>query len=319
MVKYKLSPKNQRRDGLRFGLCCIFRNEPIKFRTTTAKAVSRLTRRERLDKLSDLCLSNAENLLKALMAVDRLGIGAFRINSQFFPLYTHPEAGYELGDLKDRNDISLLLHQVDDFRKKRHLRLSFHPDQFIVLNSPRADVVENSIRELAYQAMVATLVGADVINIHLGGVYGDKTRAIERFVENAGRLPEEIRSRLTVENDDRSHTPSDIVPVCERLTIPLVYDVHHHRCNPDAWSIEKATEACVKTWDKVGREPYFHVSSPKDGWEAANPRPHADYIDVADLPTCWMTLDATVDVEAKAKELAVERLIASLKEAVVSE
>jgi len=97
------------------------------------------------------------------------------------------------------------------------------------------------------------------------------------------------------------------LPLCADYEIPLVYDVHHHRCNPDGLSVEAATSACLETWQRVDREPYLHISSPKHGWQG-NSKPHADFIDRADFPDEWLGLSATVDVEAKAKEPAVLRL-----------
>jgi UV DNA damage endonuclease len=88
--------------------------------------------------------------------------------------------------------------------------------------------------------------------------------------------------------------------------VPLVYDVHHHRCNPDGLSEEEATLEATRTWGD--REPWVHLSSPKAGWSGGDPRPHADYIDPSDLPACWVGRSMTIDVEAKAKELAVLRL-----------
>ena len=93
----------------------------------------------------------------------------------------------------------------------------------------------------------------------------------------------------------------------------MVYDVHHHRCNPDELTIEEATKHAVRTWQELGREPYFHLSSPKNGWLEGSPKPHADYIDPADFPLCWKNYNITVDIEAKAKELAVLKLMKELK------
>jgi UV DNA damage endonuclease len=89
------------------------------------------------------------------------------------------------------------------------------------------------------------------------------------------------------------------------MGIPLVYDVHHHRCLSDGSRVETITEMAIGTWD---REPLFHLSSPKDGWKSGKLRNHDDYIDVSDFPSFWMNLDITVEVEAKAKELAVLKL-----------
>ena len=169
---------------LRFGLCCIFRDEPIRFRQTTAKALLALAEKERLQKLSALCLENANSLVTALEAAHRFGIGAFRVSSQFLPRYTHPVVGYTLDSLPDFASIAASLEKVNQLREQWDLRLSFHPDQFVLLSSPSAEVTRKSIAELDYQAMLAEMIGADVVNIHAGGVYGDKQAALKRLREN---------------------------------------------------------------------------------------------------------------------------------------
>lgn len=298
---------------LRFGLCCLFIHEPVSFRTTTAKALASLARDDQLRKLSGICHANARNLQLALATVQRLGIGAFRIMSPLFPRTTHPEVGYGLDDLPDGAAIGQLLQNCRSFAEQHAIRLSLHPDQFVVLSSPHPAVVKNSIRELEYQGLLAEAVGAEVINIHAGGVYGDKQLALQRFCAVFPDLPATVKSRLSLENDDTSYTVRDLLPVCERLSLPLVYDVHHHRCNPDGLAVEEATRLAGETWQAVGREQYCHLSSPRAGWRNGSPKPHADYIDPADFPTCWLDRNMTVDVEAKAKELAVIRLMTDLK------
>jgi UV DNA damage endonuclease len=292
---------------LRLGLCCLFRQAPIKFRSTTAKSLLRLERAEQLARLDQLCLENSRALLAALAEVRRLGIGAFRVLSPLFPLYTHPQVGYRLDELASAVEISQLLAEAKQYKEAYKLRLSFHPDQFVLLSSPRPEVTESSLQELAYQAELADLIGADVINIHAGGVYGDKPAALRRLGTQLEKLPAAIRSRLTLENDDQSYSVADLLPICADYQIPLVYDVHHHRCKPDGLSVEQATEACLESWQRVAREPYLHISSPKQGWQG-NPKPHADFIDRDDIPDAWLDLSATLDVEAKAKEPAVLRL-----------
>jgi UV DNA damage endonuclease len=302
---------------MRLGLCCLFLEEPVTFRTTTAKALSAFERDVQLARLSAICAHNAASLLLALETVQRLGIGSFRIMSPLFPRMTHPAVGYQLEDLPQGADIALTLRQARDFAAGHDIRLSFHPDQFVVLSSPTPAVLENSIGELAYQGMLAEAVGAEVINIHAGGVYGDKEGALRRLGDVIPYLPDRVLSRLTLENDDVSYTVRDLLPVCQRLSIPLVYDVHHHRCNPDGLSIEEATRLAGETWRAVGREQYCHLSSPRSGWQSGNPKPHADYIEFGDLPRCWLEGEMTVDIEAKAKELAVLRLMQELKKGVL--
>jgi UV DNA damage endonuclease len=308
MAKKKIRKDQEKPGRVRLGLCCIFRDEPIRFRTTTAKYLQRFDRREQLRKFSGLCLQNTHNLLAALRFLQQNSIGAFRILSPFFPRFTHPDVGYRLADLPDEEAVLANLREVNRFRQLHKIRLSFHPDQFIILSSPNEAVVQNAINELEYQAMLAEHVGADVINIHGGGAYNDKKTALARFRKNFERLSTVVKKRLGLENDDRIYTVADLVPVCKDLQIPLVYDVHHHRCHPDGLTVEDATGLARRTWEKSGREPYFHISSPANGWQGRDPKPHADYIDPADFPDCWQGFVLTVDVEAKAKELAVLKL-----------
>lgn len=265
----------------------------------------RLPRSERLARLAKLCQHNAEALLASLGFCAAQGIGAFRINSQILPSKTHPEAGYEMAELPGGCDIIRRFRECGAFARERDVRLSFHPDQFVVLNSPTPRTLAHSLAELNYQAEVAEWVGADTLNVHGGGAYGDKPSALRALCNTIKRLPASVRSRLTLENDDKVFTPSDLLPVCADTGVPLVYDVHHHRCLPDGLSIEAATEKAVATWN---REPLFHISSPLEGWAGPQPQRHHDYIAPADFPPAWKQRQFTVEVEAKAKELAVRRL-----------
>jgi len=295
---------------LRLGLCCVFKEHPVKFRKTTAKYLAQLPEEQQKQRLASLCAINAQSLLKALEFCRENKIGSFRINSQILPLKTHPELGYDMAELPGSDAIINDFKACGAFSQTHDIRTTFHPDQFIILSSPNPDVVRRSVQDLEYQAQVAEWVNADVINIHAGGVYGDKPSALLRLMKTIDTLPGPVRKRLTLENDDRSYSPNDLLPVCMKLAIPMVYDVHHHRCLQDNLSIKEATQKSLKTWD---REPLFHISSPRDGWGSPNPRKHHDYIDIKDLPKDWIYLDITLEVEAKGKELAIKKLMQDIK------
>jgi len=297
---------------IRLGLCCMFRDAPIRFVTTTATAISKMKRPDALAKLSLLCMKNADALLAALRFCADKGIRCFRVNSQILPIKTHPTCGYQVDDLPESAEIIRRFKKCGEFVRKHKLRTCFHPDQFVVLNSPRLDVVEKSVHELEYQGEVAEWIGADVINIHGGGAYGDKRKALADFDRNLDLLSSRVRSRLSIENDDKIYTPADLFPICRATGVPLVYDVHHHRCNPDGMSVEQATRKALATWN---REPIFHISSPIDGRDGPKPERHHDFIDVTDFPNCWRRKKITIEVEAKAKEVAVERLLTDLRNA----
>jgi UV DNA damage endonuclease len=258
-----------------------------------------------LERLSDIALHNAVSLKKTLEYCARNEIGAFRIKSEIFPLRTHPTAGYELSELPEWKKIYSLFKKNRLYAKKHDIRLTFHPDQFVVLNSPRPEVVTSSIGEIEHQGEMAELLGADVINIHAGGAYGDKKAALKRLEKNINRLSAGARKKLTLENDDKSYSPAELLPFCQDMGVPLVYDIHHHRCLRDGTGEEETTGAALTTWD---REPLFHISSPLNGWKGKHPERHNDFINIADFPPYWLDLKVTIEIEAKAKELAVKRL-----------
>ncbi len=298
---------------IRWGLCCQFVDaDAIKFRAATHRYVSGLDSEARRDYLVQIARDNAAALAQAVEYCAALGIGAFRINSQVLPLATHPVSGYTLATLDEAVDLAGAFAAVRPLAQSLGVRLSFHPDQFVVLNSERDRVRDSSRQELEMQATLAELVGADLLTLHVGGATGGVPAAIDRLERSLDLLSDRVRARLGFENDDRLFSPADLLPFCRRANVALVYDSHHHRCHPDALSVEEASMRAAETWagrdPSIGfaaREPYFHVSSPRDGWDAKNPRPHGDYLDPADLPAVWRLMDVTVDVEAKEKERAV--------------
>ena len=292
---------------VRLGLCCTFLNEPIKVRTTTARHLLTRSASERAVLLNELALHNATALGDAITWCAAHGIGAFRVPSGILPMYTHPDVGWCLDDERGAGaGVTAALRAVGCLRQQLGVRLGFHPGQFVVPGSVNPAVVDASLRELEYQAHVAELIGAEQLTIHGGGAQGGKSASLDRLASNVRRLSSRVRRRIVLENDDRVYTVEDLLPICERLDVPLVYDVHHHRCNPDRLGVEQATDLAAATWK--GREPWAHLSSPAVGWKGKDPRPHADYITVTDVPACWLGRSMTIDVEAKAKELAVVRL-----------
>lgn len=291
--------------NIRWGLCCLVVDEPIKFRAATHSYTWRLDEETRRAYLNAIALDNARALTDTLEYCRKLGIGAFRILSQLFPLATHPLSGYGLDALPDAAEVRRRLLTARDIAAAAGIRLSFHPDQFVVLNSVRPDVVDSAIAELEWQAELAELLGADVICLHGGSATGGPDEAIDRLLAGIARLSARARSRLALENDDRCFPAIDLLPACLASDVPLVLDAHHHRVLPGELTIEDATDWAIATWGE--REPYFHISSPRAGWKSGDPRPHADLIDPADVPVYWRQLGITltVDVEAKAKERAV--------------
>ena len=294
---------------IRLGLCCQFLDSPIQFRTATHRYVATLEPEGRRAYLAEIAGHNAGALAAAVERCHELGIGAFRMTSQILPLATHPQSGYTLDQLDPSGGISGAYEWAGALARAYDVRLSLHPDQFVVLNSEREAVVKSAVQELELQAEVAELVGADVIVLHGGGAAGGIPSALERLERGLSRLSLRARQSLALENDDRCFTPRSLIPLCEHAGVPLVYDVHHHRCLTDGLSVAEVTERAFATWRN--REPYTHLSSPRGGWNGPNTRAHADYIDPADFPDVWRSRTMTIDVEAKAKERAVLALKSS--------
>ena len=288
---------------VRWGLCCQFVDAPIKFRTATHRYCASLSDCDRANYLSDIAASNAASLAEAITRCAELGIGAFRVTSQILPLSTHPVSGYSLLDLPKGGEIAQAFGRARELSRMHDVRLSLHPDQFVVLNSERADVVASSVREMEHQATVAALIGGEALTLHAGSGAGGVAAALDRLEKGIDRLSDSARALLALENDDRSFSPAELLPLCERIGIPFIYDVHHHRCLPDGLSVAETSERAAATWG--AREPWMHISSPRDGWGSANRRPHAEFIDPADVPIEWMGKRVTIDVEAKMKERAV--------------
>jgi UV DNA damage endonuclease len=296
---------------IRWGLCCQFLDSPIKFRSATHRYVASLGSRGARTYLTEITRHNAQALIAAVERCHQLGIGAFRITSQILPLATHPVSGYRLERLDPSGEIETTFRLAGDLARQYDVRLSFHPDQFVVLNSAHELVVRSAVAELELQGSLAELVDADAVVLHGGGAFGGVPAALDRLRRGLARLSTSTRTRLALENDDRQFSPADLLPVCREEGVPLVYDVHHHRCHPDRLGVEQATELAAGTWD--GREPWCHLSSPRNGWSSPNPRAHADYIDLADFPDAWHDHTMTIDVEAKAKERAVLALKESIQ------
>lgn len=299
---------------IRLGLCCKWLEAAIKFRTTTATYLIRLkaSGQSPFDYISTLIAHNIDALNKSIILCEQQHIGSFRITSDFLPICTHPELRYRLEDLPYGKTLIQKLIFIRQQAKKAKIRLTFHPDQFVVLSSTDRQITARSIADLEYHAYLAELLGADVINIHVGGAYGNKEKALQQFKSNFSSLSNEIKGLVSLENDDKTYTPEDLIPVCKELNLPFVYDVHHHRCNKDSLSEYDATQAALKTWN---REPLFHISSPLDGWSGLKPFRHHDYISIEDVPASWKDIPSlTIEVEAKAKERAVAKLRKELKE-----
>ncbi len=305
----------------RLGLCCTFANEPaLKFRTTTAAHLARLAALENGEANAiafyrQLVTHNLTTLANVITWCRSNNVRAFRINSDLWPRATHAIVKPWIHSLFEHDAIQQQFAAIKREAAAGDVRLSEHPDQFLVGNSLRADVVQSTVNELEWRGKLGDALGVDVICLHAGSGAPDRESALWRWEETLARLSPSVLSKLAFENDDRTFSPEQILPACMHWNLPMIYDVHHHRSLTDALTVEEATEFAMASWGD--REPYFHLSSPRRGWNTGDTRPHHDFIELADWPEAWTALwqaavPFTVDIEAKAKELAVFGLRSAL-------
>ncbi|CEG64625.1 hypothetical protein RMATCC62417_01564 [Rhizopus microsporus] len=226
-----------------------------------------------------------------------------RISSEVFPLATHEKVGYSIDFAKDA------LAEVGQLARKYNHRLTTHPGQYNQLVSLTPKVVENTIRDLSHHAQMMDYMGLDqdgVMIIHMGGVYGDKESAIARFEEQYVKLPEPVKRRLVLENDEFGYSVSDLLPVCKKLKIPIVLDWHHHYINPgDIKDLVSVLPEINQIWAERGIKPKQHYSESRRGAKSITEmRAHSDRVKT--LPPT--TDDVDLMIEAKDKEQAVLEL-----------
>ncbi len=273
-----------------------------KSKVTTNRGMVKKTFKEKgLDYVSELVIQNLQDLITIIKWNNDNGIHFYRMSSDMFPWMSE----YSFSDLPSFNEIQKLLKQAGDLSKEYGHRLTYHPGPFNVLCSPKEEVVVKTIDELNKHSQIMDMMGLSLtpynkINIHIGGVYGDKESALERWVENFSRLDENTKSRLTIENDDKTscYTTKDLMYIHEKVGIPIVFDYHHHTCHSEGMLHKEALELAISTWkDRI--TPIVHVSEPRD---EKNIRAHHDYIK---NKVETFGYDVDIMMEAKAKELAV--------------
>jgi len=275
--------------------------------TTNRSMIKRTFQEKGIEYASELALQNARDLFHILKWNNENGIKLFRLSSEFFPWASE----YNLEQLPHYLRIKTLLEGCGNYAKNNGLRLTSHPGPFNVLTSPRKNVVENTFKDLTLHGEMFDLLGLErthynKINIHCNGVYGDKKSAMDRFCENFSKLPDSVKTRLTVENDDKAsmYSVKDLMYIHEKIGIPIVFDYHHHKFNTGGLTEEQALSLAVGTWSD-GITPIVHYSESKalhEENDKLKPQAHSDYIN--ELPDTY-GIEVDIMVESKAKELAI--------------
>ena len=256
------------------------------------------------EKLTEVTAHNLEALEKMVDYNIANDIRLYRISSDLIPFGSSPVNTLDWPEIHKE-----AFERIGAKIRKNGMRVSLHPGQYTVLNSPTEDVVERTITDLVYHDKILTALGTDTTNkivLHVGGIYGDKEAAMDRFAENFQHLPEGVQNRLIIENDDRLYNIEEVLGLANRLQIPAVYDNLHHAINPppsggtDQYWIAEAN----KTWKEADGKQKIHYSQQAPGKRSGA---HTDTIQLETFLQFYNQLDdSTIDImlEVKNKNLS---------------
>ncbi len=288
---------------MRLGYACMNTELKTIFRTVRVATVEK----EGPQIIKELTLQNMRTTLDVLKWNVENGIYFYRASSSIIPLSTHPVNDWIWWEDPDFLEIAA---QIRKLVEKHQMRLSMHPGQYTVLNSPKEAVVEKSVQDLEYHDRLIQLLGGNDLILHTGGAYGDKEAAKKRFAENYALLSSSIKQRLRLENDDKTFTIRDVLDVSKMAGVPVCFDIHHHNCNNDGQAVDFAE--VLETWEGFGT-PKVHISTGKESFTDLR---HHDLIAEEDFNELLLLLgdiDADIMFEAKLKEQSVLPFVRKLQ------
>ena len=257
--------------------------------------------------IEETWINNALGLFDIIKKVHREGFKLFRVSSNLFPLYDSVS-----DSLRNCQSVKDILRQTGKFILENNMRVSSHPDQFVVLSSNKEDVINTSVRLLDYHAwifdqMELPLTTHYAINIH-GGTKGNH----QILVNSIHKLNESVRKRLTLENDERSYDVKELYNVYQETGVPICWDSHHHTFNDAGLSLEEGLDLAKKTWGEV--RPLTHLSNTDPllvNGSFMERRKHSDYVHY--IPDCQLSAihnnEIDVEFEFKMKNLAILKAV----------
>lgn len=269
-------------------------------------------------KLRELIGRNLEALEQIATFLAHHRILLYRISSNVIPFASHP-----INQIDWWSEFAPRLERLGSRFVELGVRLSTHPGQYTVLNSPKPEVARAAIAELEYHVRLLEALGTDdsaKIILHVGGLYGASERvALDRFAAAASQLPARVRRRLAVENDDRLFDAAEVLSLATRIGVPVVFDWLHHQANPCRAPLAEVLPAIFATWTRADGRPKVHLSSQAEN----RPRgAHAAFVNVSDALDLFDVLPPQpfdCMLEAKEKDRALLRLRGELAAAGIVE
>ena len=253
-------------------------------------------------------VSNNLDCLKQILSYNfNHNILFFRISSDIIPFASHPVLSIDW-----EKHFKETLKDIGVFIKDNQMRISMHPDQFIVLNSKKEEVVQRSIKELSYHAAFLNALGLDSsakIQLHVGGVYESKQMSLDRFINNYKLLSNDIRERLVIENDERSYSVKDCLDIHSKIHIPVLLDSFHHQIYNHNESFPDMLQQVTKTWKKIDGIPMVDYSSQEKNEKTGKHANHIDKQDFAKFLYKIESMDFDIMLEIKDKEKSALKAI----------
>jgi UV DNA damage endonuclease len=301
-------------NNFRFGYACI--NTVLRKKKIFSSRTCRLATLEKkgIDYVKSLAFENLKDLLVILKWNKENGIYFMRLSSEIFPFASHAKHNYSLDFADD------LLKEIGIYAKENNMRITMHPSHYNVLSSPHEHVVENTFRDLNHHCDILdrmNLGNDSVIILHGGGVYKDKCKSLIRLEENLLLLPEKTRNRIVLENCEMSYCVYDLLPISEKLQIPIVLDMHHDAIYPSPEPVDFYFERIFKVWENRNIKPKVHVSNSVPGIKQTDSktarRKHSDYIAYLHDSLLKITFPIDVMFEAKMKEQSILKFLETNK------
>ena len=278
----------------------------------TFKELSKYDNNKGIDLLTERIKLNFKNFQKVLKYNYDNKIKFYRMTHTMFPLLTHPNVNIDYKEVF-KDDFKRLKETID----KYNIRIDTHPDEFCLLTSEKNDVTSNSIKILKFHLEIFKLLGLNAkCVLHIGSSKPTKEEALNRFKINYNKLPNELKSLIILENDDKTYTVTDTLTLSEELNIPMVLDYHHFICNHlKNERIDKLLPKIIKTWENTNLNPKMHFSCSLSTKQKRNHSTYLDYNSFIKFLKLLKPLNTDIDImlEAKGKDEALFRLVRQLK------
>lgn len=290
----------------------------IGYACTPLSTPLRTTRKFTLNSYNEETLKTtiSDNLLdlyKILEFNNKLGIKLFRISSDIIPFGSH-----SINTFNWSKYFSNELKSIGEFIKNNNLRVSMHPGQYTVLNSPKDEIVNKAIDDLNYHTSLLDSMGLNSehkIILHVGGVYDSKVESTERFMNNYTLLSKSIKNRLIIENDEKNYSFINVLNICKAINAPMVFDNLHNECFGDNnYTLDKLFELAKSTWSNEKCNMKVHYSQQDTKKKTGSHSPTIFTDDFLKYYSVAKNYNLDIMLEVKDKDFSAIKTINLIKE-----